>query len=164
MCARKQQKMQLDSIERFTSGIPESEFWQSFVQCMSCRSVMFCESGTYHDCTGISLARKRRYHPFRAAVRVQARLGPIPGDVPEAFTLRSLRESRAPTEVDDTLEGETPTLPNAVASAGEPSDDSGDETEVIPESDAIEAPLSSDFELPSMLQILGSTPTQSIEL
>jgi hypothetical protein len=71
------------------------------------------------------------------------------GDSPELPVLSSIGQSPASTQRDETECNQ------------DKGKDSGDDTEVIPPSDEAEAALSSDFELPSISQILDSVPQTS---
>lgn len=86
-------------------GISEARFWSAFVQCLLCKQVTFKDTlATAHTCQMDQTSRqRRRHHPFaRAAQRslsIHARIGYIPGDMPENSGLWSLRSSPAPTEI-----------------------------------------------------------------
>ena len=158
--------MQLAVVEKLAIGIPEADFWEAFAQCIACKLVMFRECVMQHKCPGGSAERKRKRHAARPCTRrVQARLEFSPGDVPETpSVLRSLRSSpiRSPSNSDWTPMSNAATPEVNIqdgGSTGEP--DSGDETEIIPASDEVEAPLSSDFEFPSLLQVLESARTRT---
>ena len=149
--------MQLAVVEKLAAGIPEAEFWEAFAQCIACRLVMFRECVMQHECLAFSSRKRKRGAVHPPTRRVQARLELSPGDVPEApGGLRSLRRS-ATRARNSLLDASTSGAVREEESTDDA--DSGDETEIIPASDEVEAPLSSDFEFPSLIQVLESTRT-----
>lgn len=156
--------MHLKLLEKFALGLPEARFWQAFVQCIGCKLVLLREGVIRHRClaTTAPVTRQQRQHPYSSSARrVRTRLAITPGDGPQYSDFRSLRASPAPTEIDETLDGE-----NAVGHVHVDSDDSngagvGDEAEVVLPLGNIEAETSSDHELPTILEIIRARRTSA---
>ncbi|KAJ3505634.1 hypothetical protein NMY22_g17511 [Coprinellus aureogranulatus] len=73
-------------------GIPEHQFWDTFIQCLECKQVALREHFSFnHRCPKSGALRNERYHPYP---RTRLRLDTIPGDEPEQRTLRSMTPER----------------------------------------------------------------------
>ncbi|KAJ3505843.1 hypothetical protein NMY22_g17436 [Coprinellus aureogranulatus] len=168
----------LRRVKAFVDGIPEHLFWELFVQCITCKHIMFGDCGSNHICQcapsnvciSADLNTGRRHHPYRSRPnvisRIRSRMGQSLGDHPqEVVPTRSLRFSPVPTEVDLRTDDDeaVPSSDRNQRLATEEAADidveiefqnavdrAGDETEVIPAS-------SDDVELPSILQIFDAT-------
>ncbi|KAJ3518521.1 hypothetical protein NMY22_g13632 [Coprinellus aureogranulatus] len=96
-----------DLVKTLSEGVPESQFWTSFVQCVHCKAVML-RSGiqAFHTCK-----TAERIHRQYTPVSLRGRSGEVPatpfrpkvdrsiGDAPEIRHLASLCSSPAPTEI-----------------------------------------------------------------
>lgn len=133
-------------------GIPEARFWETFVQCLACKDVVFRDTmAANHNCRDSpSKDNNRRHHPYSRAYKLTSTLQPVltmvPADVPEASLTRCPLRARSPvpTEIDSEAEG-----PAQDGSETEPED------EVVRESSPLPS-LSSDFEMPSVLELMDA--------
>lgn len=128
-------------------GIPESRFWAAFVQCIVCKDVVFRDTVSItHKCRD-DKGSGGRYHPYSRSLKrtVSVKLETAHGDTPISFRLRSMRPSSpVPTELND----------------HDADNEAASEESEVEDGDSESSPprLSSDFEFPSIAEIIAGPP------
>ncbi|TEB04126.1 hypothetical protein FA13DRAFT_1723346 [Coprinellus micaceus] len=117
------QKTKESLVENLWHGIPESSFWDLFVQCLLCKDVLLREGMmASHKCKCGQDKDALRHHPYGQSSR-RKKLIPCletcPADVPETRPWHALPSS-ASTEVvpDSTEDAENPELASGFRSLG----------------------------------------------
>jgi hypothetical protein len=151
-------------IRELAKGIPEERFWATFVQCLFCKQVIFCETfGVNHVC-GVEGRKSRRYSPYATPAKITSatRSRAVVSRLRRTYALAYIPSTPTPT-VSTEYDEEQPSSRSEGGEGGggagnggerHTSSDSGSAGDGVTETDSEEDPIfSSDVELPSVNEI-----------